>query len=144
MNASHFRGDSRTMSGQYWESLSQRRRALRMGFSALSERTGVSIPTLKRIINGQSENPTLHSLQSIATALGVEIQINGRIEVIEQSSAHEFREKAAEEKAEKIVGLVQGTSALEAQAVGPTDLRTMVKQTVHDLMSGPARRLWSS
>jgi len=132
------------MSGRYWESLGQRRRALRMGFSSLSERSGVSLPTLKRIINGQSENPTLHSIQSIAIALGVEIRINGQIEVVERFSAYEFRERAAEEKAEKIVRLVQGTSALEAQAVGPTDLRTMVKQTVHDLMSGPARRLWSS
>jgi len=132
------------MSGKYWESLSRRRRDLRMGFSALSERSGVSVPTLKRIINGQSENPTLHSIQSIAAALGVEIRIHRRIEVVEQSGAYEFREKAAKEKAEKIVRLVQGTSALEAQAVGATDLRTMVKQTVHDLMSGPARRLWSS
>jgi len=131
------------MSGKYWESLSRRRRDLRMGFSSLSERSGVSIPTLKRIVNGQSENPTLHSIQSIAVALGVEIRIQGRIEVVERLTTYEFRERAAEEKAEKIVGLVQGTSALEAQAVGPADLRVMIKQTVHDLMSGPARRLWS-
>lgn len=115
-----------------------------MSFAALSERTGVSVQTLKRILSGHADNPTLRSIQSIATALGVEIRIHGQIEVIEQFSAHDFRERAAEKKAEKIVRLVQGNSALEAQAVGPSSLRDMMRQTVHDLMTGPSKRLWSS
>jgi transcriptional regulator with XRE-family HTH domain len=131
------------MSGKYWESLSRRRKALRMSFPALSDRTGVSVPALKQIFSGHRDNPTLQTIQAIATALGVEIRINEQLEIVDQSTAFDFRKRAAEEKAERLVRLVQGTSALESQAVDPTDLRAMVKQTVYDLMAGPSKRIWA-
>ena len=54
-----------------------------------------------------------------------------------------FAEQQAESKAETIVRMVQGTSSLEVQAVDPGTYREMVKQTVHELMAGSRRKLWS-
>jgi len=39
--------------------------------------------------------------------------------------------------------MVQGTSALESQAVDSETYRQMVRQTMHELMAGSRRRLWN-
>jgi hypothetical protein len=54
-----------------------------------------------------------------------------------------FAERQAEAKAKLIVRMVQGTSALESQAVDSDTFQQMVKQTVHELMAGPRRKLWN-
>ena len=54
-----------------------------------------------------------------------------------------FAEQQAESKARTIVRIVQGTSALEAQGVDSGTRQQMVKQTVHQLMAGSRRKLWS-
>jgi hypothetical protein len=54
-----------------------------------------------------------------------------------------FAERQARTKAEAIVRMVQGTSALESQAVDSDTYRQMVSQTVHELMAGPRRKLWN-
>jgi hypothetical protein len=59
------------------------------------------------------------------------------------SDEQAFAERQAEAKAEDIVRMVQGTSALESQAVDADVRRQLVKQTVHELMAGTRRRLWS-
>jgi len=131
------------MKGNYWESLEQRRKELGVSYTALSERSGVSTPTLKRLFSGKSENPTLHSLQAVCGVLGVELRIGVTIEVLCKKSSEQIREAVATEKAKQIVKLVQGTSALESQAVGQRAVRAMVSRTVHELLAGPKGRLWS-
>ena len=118
--------------------------ALAMEYPALAGRSGVSVAALKRIVSGEQQNPSIGTLRAIAEALGVEIRIGHGVEVVEQSSAAQFKESAARRKAEMIVRLVQGTSALEAQAVGPEARRDMVTKTVHELMTSSPRRLWAS
>ena len=132
------------MSLNYWQDLERRREGLGIEFPALSSRAGVSQSTLKRLLSGKLENPTIHSLQAVCVALGVELHINGTIKVFENDSAQQYREKQAQEKAEQLVRLVQGTSALESQAVGPDVVRDMVSQTVHKLLAGSDRRLWAA
>jgi len=132
------------MNGTYWKSLEQRREDLGIEYPALSERSGVSVPTLKRLFSGKAENPTLHSLQAVCVVLGVELRINGTVEVLPKQSTEEVRESVAREKAEQLVSLVQGTSALESQAVGLDTVHDMVSQTVHKLLAGPNRRLWAA
>jgi hypothetical protein len=51
-------------------------------------------------------------------------------------------EREAARKAEALVNLVQGTSALEAQGLGPDALREMKDRTVHELLAGSRRMLW--
>jgi len=131
------------MGGSYWESLEQRRSDLGISFPALSERTGVSMPTLKRLFSGTARNPTLHSLQSVARELGVELRIGETIEWVPLRPSEEIRENAAREKAERLVRLVQGTSAFESQSVEPDVVRAMVARTIHELLAGSDRKLWA-
>ena len=59
------------------------------------------------------------------------------------SDEQTFAERQAEAKAKAIVRMVQGTSALESQAVDSDTYEQMVKQTMHELMAGSGRRLWN-
>ena len=133
----------RNIQQDYSKSLRNRMKSIGIGYPALSGRSGVSVAELKRIFSGKRCNPTLDTLRAVARALGVEFRIHGGVEIVHQCSAGELREKAARRKAEKLVNLVQGTSALEAQAVGPEVRNDMVNQTVHELMAGPPRKLWA-
>ena len=54
------------------------------------------------------------------------------------------RLRQARRKADALVGLVQGTSALEAQAVGAASLRRMRKRVMRELLEGPPGRLWAA
>ena len=86
----------------------------------------------------------MEKLFALAGALGVEFRIaSNAIESRETSSASEFRQSVAEKKAKQLVKIVQGTSALESQAVAKSDEDDMVRQTVHELLAGPSRRLWA-
>lgn len=131
------------MSGQLPSLLDERRRALGMSRAMLARRAHVSVPTLNRLLHGKEKNPTYATLRALADALGVEIRIGGPREVVERCSAAEFREEAAKRKAEKLVGLVQGNSALESQAVDASRVADMVRQSVHVLLAGSPRRLWA-
>jgi transcriptional regulator with XRE-family HTH domain len=132
------------MVGQDLKNLDSRRRELRMSRFALAKRAGLSLPTLNRIFEGQA-NPTVETLFALAGALGVEFRIaNNGIEPRETSTASEFRQSVAEKKAQQLVKIVQGTSALEAQAVAKSDEEDMIRQTVQQLLTGPSRRLWAS
>lgn len=126
------------------KSLESRRRALRISRAAIAKRTGLSLPTLNRILAGEG-NPTLETLAALASVLGVEFQItNHGLVIKELCSAHEFRKLMAEQKALRLVRMVQGTAALEAQAVDKVQEQEMVERTIHELLVGPARRLWTS
>jgi len=126
----------------YWDALEIRRRDLGVSYSALAERCGVSELSVKRVLHGKT-NPTLQSLQSLAKVLGVEIRINGTVSVVPKSTAEQIRKEAAKAKAEKLVRLVQGTSALESQAVSSNAVRAMVSRTVRELLQGPNHKLWA-
>jgi transcriptional regulator with XRE-family HTH domain len=119
------------------EKLSQRRRDLKMSYDELGRRSGVSISTLKRVISGE-ETANFSTVTAIAEALGLHFG-NAPAEDIAV-----MRERQAHIKAKAIVSLVQGTSALEGQAVLPQDIELMEQRTVAELLTGPARRLWAS
>lgn len=116
--------------------LERRRRELGMSRTALAERSGVSLATVQRILNGPIEHVVLVRVLAVSKALGASHPTQ------EFSDAHEFRTEQAITKANTLVALVQGSSGLEGQAVGPDTERRMVDQTVHELMAGPNRRLW--
>ena len=50
----------------------------------------------------------------------------------------------ARKKAEQVARLVQGTSALESQAVDAKTYKRLVEKTYHELLAGSRRRLWSA
>lgn len=115
-----------------------------MSYARLAERSCVSEATVVRILHGAATNPTINNLAAIADALGVEIRIGTTIDIVERCIATAFLEQAARSKAERIAKLVQGTSALEAQAVDTQFYEELIQQSVHDLMAGPRGRLWAA
>jgi hypothetical protein len=59
-------------------------------------------------------------------------------------SVQDIREQQAEAKAQELVGMVQATCGLESQAVDQEHIDEMVRQTVHELLAGPNRKLWAA
>ncbi len=114
-----------------------RRRDLRMSLAALAKRSGVSLPTVARILSGRAPHASVANVLAIANSLGMTLGANA------VAAASEFRNEQAERKARQIVALVQGTSALEAQAVDDRTIREMTRQTVCELLAGSPRTLWS-
>jgi transcriptional regulator with XRE-family HTH domain len=117
--------------------LERRRKSLGISRPLLARRSGVSLPTVNRILSSSAENSTYANLKSVANALGMDFAI------INTSNEQDFAEQQAQSKAIKIAGMVQGTSALESQAVDVETYNQIISQTTHELMAGPKRRLWS-
>jgi transcriptional regulator with XRE-family HTH domain len=116
--------------------LAGRREALGMTYAALAARSGVSEPTVKRLLSGVGSDASVGNVLAIAAAMEMSI-------VLDQTDAEEARERQARAKAERIARMVQGTSGLEGQAVDPAAYRRLVDRTFHELMAGPPRRVWA-
>ena len=116
--------------------LGRRRRDLGMPYGELGRRCGVSISTLKRVLGGKA-TASFSTVSAIADALGMGLEPT-QIEGIAS-----MRERQAHDKARALVALVQGTSALEGQAVDATDIELMEQRTAAELLSGSSRRLWA-
>ena len=120
-----------------FEKLEYRRRELGLSQSALSERSGVSLPTVQRILSGHSPAASFDNTLAIAQAMGMQI------DVVPTLNASEVLEQQARKKAERLVRMVQGTSALEGQGVSARHIGQMVKKTIQELLAGSRRRLWA-
>ena len=108
-----------------------------MTFPALAERSGVAEPTVKRILSGRLAEASFEKVAAIADALGMPL-------MAEPVDADDFREQVARQKAERVARLVQGTSALEAQAVDADQYRKLVERSMRELLTGSRRLLWAS
>lgn len=106
-----------------------------MSYPALAARSGVSEPTVKRILGRGTGAASYDKVAAVAEALGMPL-------ALEAIDPDEFRERTAREKAVRIARLVQGTSALEGQAVGGEEFRRLVERSYHELLAGSGRRLW--
>ena len=121
----------------FTEELNERRQRLGMTFEALSKRSEVPVSTLKAIFKKGIEHATFANVAAIADALGVEIEFTSEVD------SYELLHQQALKKARELVGMVQGTSGLESQAVGQNQIEKMVSQLVHQLMAGSRRKLWA-
>ena len=121
----------------FTEKLNQQRRELGMTFEALSKRSEVPVSTLKAIFKKGVEHATFSNVASIADALGLDIELADEVD------SYELLHQQAVNKARELVGMVQGTSGLSSQAVGPNQIEKMVSQLTHQLMSGSRRKLWA-
>jgi transcriptional regulator with XRE-family HTH domain len=103
---------------------------------ALARRAKVSVPTVHRILSGKEESPSVSTIEAIASALGMAVQI------IETIDADELRERQAMKRAARLTGMVQGTMGLESQALDQKAMDSMTRRNVNRLLAGPGRRLW--
>jgi len=122
--------------------LESRRNRLGISKADLSRRAGVSLPTIHRILSGRDGRARSDILSAVAAALGVEVRLSDSPYMHESSKVSAFRRDQARSKARHLARLVQGTMALEAEAVGTDVLEEMVEYNVHALLAGPGRRLW--
>lgn len=120
-----------------FEKLENRRRTLGLSQSALAERSGISLPTVQRILSGHNPSASFDNTLSIAQVLGMQL------DAVPTIPAHEVLKQQARKKAERLVRMVQGTSALEAQAVSTQQIGQMIKKTTQELLAGSRRRLWA-
>ncbi len=121
----------------FTEKLDKRRQELGMTFEVLSKRSGVPVSTLKAIFKKGVEHATFANVAAIADALSVDIEFADEVD------SYEILQQQAVKKARELVGMVQGTSGLESQAVGPKEIERMISQLVHKLMAGSRRKLWA-
>ncbi|MGH7244175.1 MAG: helix-turn-helix domain-containing protein [Phycisphaerales bacterium] len=117
--------------------LTSRRKALGMSIAALAVRSGVSEPTVKRILGGQIGDAAFAKVAAITQALGVSIELD-------EVDADELCRRQARMKAEQIARLVQGTSALESQAVDTQTYNRIVEKSYHELLAGSRQKLWAA
>lgn len=117
--------------------LAQRRQELGMSIPVLAKRSGVSIPTVQRILSGNNPNASLAIVESIAKALEVGLYCE------DKGSSENVIENAAAKKARQLVSLTQGSAGLEAQAVSDDFLNTLRRRTVHKLVAGSRKKLWN-
>ena len=90
-----------------------------MTFEALSKRSDVPVSTLKAIFKKGVEHATFSNVAAIADALGVDIEFANQVD------SYELLHQQAQKKALELVGMVQGTSGLEAQAVEKSQFELM-------------------
>ncbi len=118
------------------ERLQNRRKMLGIGFQSLASRSGVSIPTVKRIFGGQIAAASFGNISAIAEALGLSFELG-------ESSVDALCRQQARKKAMQVARLVQGTSALESQAVEKDTYKRMVEKSFREILAGPKRKLWA-
>lgn len=121
---------------QLLQALEKRRRELGMSRPVLAHRSRVSLPTVNRIMSKHHESASFAHVAAIAQALGLELTFCAK------DRSEELRRRQARNKAKHLVGLVQGTSGLEGQAVDQEVFESMVDRTMDQLLRSK-RRLWS-
>ena len=99
-------------------------------------RSGVSIPTVKRIFGGQIAAASFGNIAAIAEALGLSFELG-------ESSVDVLCRQQARKKAMQVARLVQGTSALESQTVGKDTYKRIVEKSFREILAGPKRKLWA-
>jgi transcriptional regulator with XRE-family HTH domain len=119
------------------EELEVRRKKLGMTHAVLAAKSGVSTRTVVRVLSGQHPCVSLQSVVAICRTLGLNVSMQERVGI------DELLERQAKEKATRIVRMVQGTSALEGQAVSREERERMRRRTVRELLAGSRRNLWS-
>ena len=116
--------------------LADRRRELGMTLDDVVRRSGISVSTVKRLFTGEHD-VGISAVVAIADALGMDLSARRRI------PSDRMRQKQARKKAERLVSMVQATSAMESQGVGEQSLRLMVQQTAAALLQASRSTLWA-
>jgi transcriptional regulator with XRE-family HTH domain len=117
--------------------LKARRERLGISCSVLAKRVGISLRSVQRILSGEETNPGFSTVAALAHELGVGVRFDDELDI------RAIRRRQAERKAERIVAIVQGSSALEAQGVSRETLRELREKTINELLAGSNRKLWA-
>ena len=114
-----------------------RRRELRMPRGALARRSGVCLRTVERLLSGEAKGAKWETIASMGREVGIDLGI------VRRRSLRAVVHKQAKAKAEKVVAITQGDSALEGQALPEKALKQIRKAMEDSLATGSSVRLWS-
>lgn len=115
--------------------LDRRRTALGMSRSELARRAHLGLRTVQRVLSGEDASAEFSTILAIADVLGATLRVEGE-------DPNMIRLRQARRKADKLTSMLQGTAALEAQALDTQSLDTIRQQMVRDLLAGASRNLW--
>lgn len=118
--------------------LNNRRRYLDMPLKELSRRAKVSPSTVQRVLSGEP-GAAIESVVAIGDAMGIPA-----LDFSQARGVGRMRTEQAIKKARRLVGLAQGTMALEAQAVDEATRKHVERTMVHRLLVGPRAKLWTT
>ncbi len=122
--------------GKIIEQLNVQKKDLGMTNAVLAGRSGVSEPTVVRILSGKHSSAHFDHVLAIADVLGVDLNLQRRDPEV-------MKRKQAMRKASDIMRLVRGNSALEATETSGEAYKRMLNKTVNELMAGSSRTLWA-
>lgn len=108
-----------------------------MIWNEIPGRCGVSLPTVHRILSGRGTAASIENVLAINHVLGMDLQAVPNVET------QKLLDEQALKKAERLVGMVQATSALESQGLSRRQIGQMIEKTVEELLAGSRRRLWA-
>ncbi len=126
-----------TRAASLLSSLAGRRKELQMSLRIVAERSGLGVRTVQRVLSLREPKAKLNTVLQIADALNVELRPK------EAGTAHLVRKREAVKKAARLASMVQGTSALESQAIPKNDLRDIKDEIADKLLTGSPRQLWA-
>jgi transcriptional regulator with XRE-family HTH domain len=121
---------------ELFRAMDKRRRALGMPYDILANRAGVSRPAVVRILSGQQRGASINNVFAIMAALDMWVDFGN------EGTTQTSKTRQAQQKATHLMGLIQGTSALEGQGLDGWTFQEMKEQTVQKLVAGTRRRLW--
>ncbi len=116
--------------------LEKRRRELDMPMSVLARHARVGLRTIQRLLSGEAEDANLGTVAAIAYVLGVGLCPKP------VAAPRIMRSDAAKRKAKRLAAMVQGTSALEAQAVDRNVMKDIEDRITHELLASSSSQLW--
>ena len=116
--------------------LNQRRRDLGLSCAIVATRAGLGLRTVQRVLSGKEADAGLRTLCLIADVLGASV-------TLAMEDLNDVRRRQAERKSEKLISIVQGTSALETQTLDHENAVALKERLVRDLLAGSARKLWA-
>jgi transcriptional regulator with XRE-family HTH domain len=122
-------------SGHLISRLNERRVILGMTYRIVAARSGVPMRTVQRVFSGQERAASFANVYAIADAMDAPLTTNPRD--INHSMLAQAKSKAG-----RLVAMLQGTSALEAQAIDEKAKRNAKQIAVRDLLACGRTRLW--
>jgi DNA-binding phage protein len=120
------------------ETLEKQRHALRMTLPVVAERAKLSRATVYRILKHKQTNSSLANVLAVAKVLGAELKLH-------LQEPDEVAEQEIQAKARRIVRMVQGTMALEAQGItDQSDIDELIEVAANEIRAKPRKQLWMS
>jgi transcriptional regulator with XRE-family HTH domain len=127
-------------------SLEERRKKLKMPLDILAARSALSRATVCRILSGKHTSVSILNVAALAEALGVTVELRPTEQGIglefTPTEVEDFVEKQAHYQAKRLVGMVQGTMGLEAQALDASSASELVDKTRRKLANSSWKKLW--